>query len=140
MRTERPRDLDGERADPAARSVHEDAAARPDPTLVAQPLQGRDRRHRDGGRLLERQVGRLVDEPLLPHDHPLGERADGHPEHLVARPELRDPGPDRLDDACHVRPEAVVPGLGQPVRDADEVRQAAQRVPVEAVSPTPHGP
>ena len=62
---ERLGDLDGERSDAARGAVDQDLLPGLDLALVAQELQGGRGRHADGRRLLEGEVGRLLDEMVL---------------------------------------------------------------------------
>ena len=86
--TERLGDLDGERADAARRPVDQDLLPGLDLAVVAKELEGGRRGHADGGRLLEREVGRLLDELVLGRVGVLGEGAGAPAEHLVARLEV----------------------------------------------------
>ena len=105
---ERLRDLHGERADTPGRSVDEDALSGLQPRLVTETLQRGDRRDRNGRGLLEAQPLRLAHDGVL-HAHVLGERARSATVDLVARRDVRDVLPDRLDDAgeVHAQPRIL---------------------------------
>ena len=105
---ERLGDLHGERAHAARRAVDEDLLPGLDLAVVAQELQGGGRRHADGGRLLEREVGRLRQEVVLARRRVLGECAGAPAEHLVARSKA---AARSLPTASTV-PAMSVPGTG----------------------------
>ncbi len=134
------RDLDDERADVAGRAVDQDAVAGPDRPAVAtpKPLEREDRRVRQRGGLLERHAGRHRLEGLLARAGVLGEGA-GVPgrehvgEDLVAGLEAGHAGPDRLDDARRIDPDAVIPGRAEAHEQAHEARLGLQSVEVGAV-------
>lgn len=60
------------------------------------------------GRLLERRVGWLEHYVIFAGGNVLREGAHPQAEHFIARLELRDALPDRLDDAGNVDPDALV--------------------------------
>ncbi len=62
LRTERFGDLHGEGAHASRSSVDEDALSRLEPSMVAEPLQCREPRDWNAGRLLEREAIRLDDQ------------------------------------------------------------------------------
>lgn len=108
--------------------------SRLDLSVVAESLQGRDGRDRNGGGVLERHVGRLRHEVVLSRERVLGEGAIAPAEHLIAGLEPRHVRADCLDVPCDIPPRDellrfVQPGAG----DANEVRLAGDDVPVEGV-------
>ena len=127
------RDLHGERADPARRAVDQDGLAGLDLARVAEQLEGRRRGHPDRGRLLEGQVGGLLDEVAFGRAGELGERAGAPAEHLVAGAEGRHVGPDRFHGARDVRPRDRVPGRSQTRGEAHDERRAGHDDPVAEV-------
>ena len=88
LRSEHLGNLHGKRPHPSGRAVDQDLLALPNPSSVAETLQGTDGRHRHGRRLLERQVGRLPHQRLFGCASILGKGAFARAEHLVARLEL----------------------------------------------------
>ena len=81
---ERLGDLHGERAHAAGRAVDQDLLPGLDLAVIAQELQGGRGGHPDGGRLLEREVGRLRQRSGPPARRVLGEGAGAPAEHVVA--------------------------------------------------------
>ena len=97
---ERLGDLHRERAHASRRAVDQDLLSRLDLALVAQTLQGGDRRDGNGGRLLKGDVGRFQrDGAIRANTHILGEGAVPPAEYLVARLELRHVPADCFDRA-----------------------------------------
>jgi hypothetical protein len=68
-------DLDREGADTAGGAVDQDLVGGLDGSVVAETLEGGDRRHRHGRRLLERQAGRLQRHGVHRHRGVFGEAA-----------------------------------------------------------------
>ncbi len=128
---ERLRDLHREGADATRRGVHEDPLSCPERALVAERLDRRDRSHRDGGRLLERQVGRLLGNRIL-HAHVLGEGTRATAVDLVAHREVGHGLADCLDHAREVGADPRLPGRAEPRRRTRD-EQPRHRVPVGRV-------
>ena len=114
VRAERLGDLHRVRADASRRAVDQHLLPGLQLAVVAERLERCDRRDRNGGRLLERHVGRLRHEPHLPGRCVLGPRARPRAEHLVARLELRDVAADRFDATGEIGAHARVLGPAQP--------------------------
>src|SRR5579864_17320 len=121
-------DLDGERPEATRRTVDQDPVTGLD--LASKQLEGRCRGHPDGGRLLEREVGRLRQEVVLRGTRVLGESARAPAEHLVSWPELRDGTAYSLDRARDIRPRNAVLRLADADGHAREVRHASHEDPV----------
>ncbi len=131
---ERRRDLDRERADPAAGPDDEHPLARLHLAHVADPAQRGRRRHGDRGRLLEGQARRLRHHLVLRGARVLGEGAADAAEHLVAGPQLLHVRADGLHHARRVDPGHPGLRLGQPhPHEPRHVRVASQDVPVVRV-------
>ena len=131
---QRRRDLDGVGAHPAAGPVDEHPLAGAHLAHVADPAQGRRRRYRDRGRLLEGQGRRLGHHQVRRGARVLRERAPAETEHLVADPQPAHVRAGRLHHARRVDPGH--PGLrpGQPhAHQPRDARVPAQDVPVGRV-------
>jgi hypothetical protein len=102
--------------------------------VIAQTLQRRQRGHRYGRSLLEREVGRLQLQEVIRDGHVLSKSAkpvpkEG-PEYIVTRLELRHVLADRFDLPYHVGTKDTVLRLAQPrlqARDADGLSEGANR-------------
>ncbi len=127
---ERLRDLHGERADAARGADDEHPLARSEPSLVAQPLERRAGRDRDGGGLLEREVGGLWRDPGRAGARVLGEGAGRGAEDLVAGRESGDVRAGGLHAAGEIASRDAVLRLAEPVaHDTHEIRLAGHEVP-----------
>ena len=102
MRLERLRDLHRKRADTAARAVDEDALSGPHAAVVAQALQGSQRRDTDCAGLDERHTRGLLQEAALGAGRVFRPRACPHAEHFIARPQGCDVLADGLDHSGEV--------------------------------------
>ena len=100
-----------------------------DPPLVAQALQGDERRFRHGRRFGKRTVGRFQLQFILGNGYILGKTAPAAtgqvPEHLVARPKLLHVSADRFDPARNVAPGYAEPRFQKPENEAERERLAA---------------
>ena len=128
--TERFRDLDRERADPARGAVDEDRGPRPDVGVVAECLEGDEAGHRHGGGRLEGEVGGLEREGVLGRRRCTRRTSRCPAEDLIARLEMGDGGADRFDRPGDIRATNDVLGLAEPVDRAGDVRQPAHDRPV----------
>src|SRR5215208_5119968 len=97
--TEHLRDLYRERAYASGSAVDQNLLARLDLPVVAQGLESRDRRHRDGRGFFEREARRLQREPSPPGDCVFGPCAHAGAEDLVAGPETFHVCADAFDSA-----------------------------------------
>jgi hypothetical protein len=102
-------------------------------TLVAKSLEGGRAGHRQGRRLLERQVGRPGREVPLDAGHELGERPGARAKHRIPRAELGHLGADGRDLACdvHAQPRLLRPAPALP--GADDERVGGGPMPVEGI-------
>src|SRR5215211_1607413 len=132
LRSERPGDLHGERAHAARRAVDQHLLPRLDLPLVAEALQGGERRDGHGRRLLEREAGGLRRDSDA-NVHVLGEGSGPAAEDLVTGPELRDVLADRFHRPREVDAEPALPRLAEPDLRACDVRRAGHAVPVGGV-------
>ena len=133
LSAERLGDLHGERADASSRADDQDLLPRLDAARVAQRLEGGETGHRNGGRLLERDVGRLGDEVLLRSNRVLGERADATAEDLIPDPKTRHVLADRFDDARQIGAANTELRSAQPEGQPNDVRHAMNAGPVRRV-------
>src|SRR5450755_4212420 len=130
VRAETLRDLHGECAHASGRAVDQRLLPRPEPPLVAKPLQRGDRGYRRGGRLLKSDVVRLADDHRLWSARTLGEgplRAgpgrgprrvrmdEAQAERLITRFELRHIAPTAATWPATSTPSCVTFGLRRPV-------------------------
>ena len=127
------RDLHGVRADASRRAVDEDLLPGLNVPLVAQALQGRQRRDPGRSRLLERHVLRLRGQRRLGGARLLGKGPAAHAEHRIARLETPHVPADRFDLAGHVDAEPRVPGPARPGHQAKQIRLAPHEVPVVGI-------
>jgi hypothetical protein len=81
--TERSGDLHGECANASSRTVDQHSLPGLNLPLVAEALKGRRSRDRDGGRLLEGDIGGFVRQAVFARAHILGERAAACAEHAL---------------------------------------------------------
>ena len=130
FRAGRPGDLDGERADAAARSHDQDLLTRGYLAVVPDRLERRQARHRHGRGLLEGDVGRLRREVLLRGRSVFGESANAAAEDLVARREARDLRTHGLDDPGDVGSANAVLGPAHPEHEPDEIWNAGHGGPI----------
>ena len=93
--------------------------------LVAKPLQCGERRHRDGRRLLQRQVGRFRRD-CVANAHVLGEGSVPRAEYLVTRSKLCDVSADRFLRPREVDSQSVALWFGYPGEHVYYVRPAGQ--------------
>ena len=114
-------DLDGERAHAATGPIDHDPLPRLDLRRVAQTLERRTARHRNGRGLLERQRVWLQGEAGFGGRRILGERPAGDAEHLIAGPESRDLPAAGFDDSGHVPASDARRGSAE--KPADDVGQ-----------------
>ena len=133
LRAEGFRDLHGERADVARRTVDQHPLARLDGSSpAAQTLQGQDRRLRHGRRFLEGHAGRLRRPGALRGACILGKGAVAVrgqvPEDLITWLHHRDVTADSLDLPGHVQSQAAVPRPAEPGANTRE-----EGLPVEVV-------
>src|SRR3954468_7722465 len=103
-RSERLRDLHGERANATRCAVDQDVMPRLNLPLIANGGECGERRVSDRGRLFEREIGWLRQEVVLCSTRVLGEGAFAPTEHLIARSKLMHVRPDCLDLAGYVDP------------------------------------
>jgi len=133
---EDPGELHGVAADAAGGADYQHLLPGLDPPGVAQALQGREPGHREDGRLLEAERGRLADQLGLRCGGVLGERSAADSEHLVA---CREPGylrPGGHDHAGHVHPGHLGLRPAEPeAKYPHKVRLAGHQVPCAAVDP-----
>jgi hypothetical protein len=105
--------------------------------VAAEALEGGGCRHRDRGRLLERQAGRLGGDDRHRHRHVLGEAAVAVVEQVgvdrVAGLEPGNAAAHRLDLPGDVDPEDLLLGSQQPQGGPGERRLAPQHMPVGSV-------
>ena len=107
----------------------------PDPTGVANRLEGGEPGDRQRGGLLEGEPGRLAGHSAFRHHSQLGEGPVGGADHLVPDGHRGDLRPDLGDDAGHVAARNGVLGAAEPEGEADGVGVPGHQVPGAAVHP-----
>jgi hypothetical protein len=123
-------DLDGEGAHAAGCADDQDPVPGLHSTVLADGLEGGAPGDGNRRRLVEGDVGRLRGEFVRSHDRVLGERAGGHPEHLVARLEPAHVGAARLDGSGEAAAGIGVPGTTQTeAGEANGIGQTGHDVP-----------
>ena len=126
----------------SGRADDEDVLAGLEPALVTQRLERGDGGDWDGGRLLEREVGRLGHNLVLSGEGIFGEGAGGNAEHLITRLQLGHALTDRLDAPRDIAARDADLGRAEPVAHrAHQVRLAGHEVPharVEAGGDDPY--
>src|SRR5438067_10704311 len=127
---ERLRNLHGERPDAARSSVDQYPLTGCEVSAIAQSLQGGDAGHGNRSRLFEGQRRRLRDEVPLASEEVFRQRAVSQAEDLVAGLEGRHVAADGLDTARAVGSENPCFRSPQPLGETNEIRNAAQNVPV----------
>ena len=98
--------------------------------FVPEELEGGRGRNADSSRLLEGEVGWLLDEVVLSRPGVLSEGARAPAEDLVARTELRDTAADRLDRSCNVRSGYAILRLPKAGGQAHDPGRARHQDPV----------
>ena len=128
-------DLHGERSHASRGAVDQHRLSRPDVTLVAKALQGREGRHGHGRGFFEGQFSRLEHEFVLIDAGVFGvSSVAAVPDDVVAWLEPFDAGPDGLDPARHVGSEDPALGLQQTAaQEPEEERIGPQMAPVVGV-------
>ena len=127
---ERLGDLHGERAHATGSAVDEDLLTGLDLAVVAQELERGRGGHADRGRLLEGEIGRLLEELVLCRPRVLGEGSRAPAEDLVARLEPGHIRPDRLDRPRDVGSGHAVLRPAESGREAHDERRARHEDPV----------
>jgi hypothetical protein len=98
--------------------------------LIANGIEGGERRVSNGRGLLKCEVRRLCQEVVLTGTRILGEGAVAPAENFVTRLKLLYVAADRLNLPGHVDTRYLAPWLGQSDRRAHDVRRAPEEVPV----------
>ena len=128
-------DLHRERPDAARRAVDQHPLPGLDATGVAQAVERRQGRRRDGGRLLEGQLRRLRDDQVGLRAHELGAGAEAAAEDLVAGSQMGDAPANSLDHAGDIEPghaELRPPQAGHEAHRERRAEDAEQVAGVQA--------
>src|SRR5439155_16527459 len=112
------------------RRVAEDLLSWLDLSVIAQELEGGRSRDPDGGSLLEREIGWLVDQLILGCRRVLREGAIAPSEHLITYSKALHDSANRLDSPGDISSRNAVLWLAQPGREAHDVRHACHQDPV----------
>lgn len=133
VRSERLGKLHGERTDAARRTVDQDLLLWLKLADIAKHVEGDASGLGNGRGLLEREVHRLRHEVVLASTHILGEGTLAPAEYLITWLNLRHVLADRFNLPRDIRAPNTVPWFAQPVRHADDVRQASHDGPVSPI-------